>query len=80
MKMTHEELQAKLTAKGVPEQIYSLDGLKNGECHCVVQENGTWKVVYMERGHVSEIATGLTQSEAYDLLYDELRSMYGWQN
>jgi hypothetical protein len=79
--MTRDELQAKLSAKGVDESLYSLDGLVNrSECYCAVPENGTWKVVYIERGQVSEIATGLTQSEAYDFIYSEFRTVYGWQN
>jgi hypothetical protein len=77
--MTREELQAKLAEKGVHENLYSLDGLvKRSECYCVVQEEGTWGVVYKERGQVLEIATGLMQSEAYDLIYNEFRKMYGW--
>lgn len=77
--MTRDELQAKLVEKGVHESLYSLDGLvKRSECYCVVPENGAWKVVYIERGEVSEIAAGLTQSEAYDLLYSEFRTVYGW--
>lgn len=76
--MTKEDLQAILIEKGVPAQIYSLDGLKNGECYCVVRENEKWKVVFMERGHISDIALGLTQTEAYELLYNEFRSMYNW--
>lgn len=79
--MTRDELQAKLTGKGVHESLYSLDGLvKRSECYCVVRENGAWKVVYIERGQISELAKGLTESEAYDFLYNEFRTVYGWQN
>jgi hypothetical protein len=77
--MTREELREKLIVKGVHESLYSLDCLaKQSESYSVIQENGIWKVVYKERGVVSEIATGLTQDEAYDLVYREFRAMYGW--
>jgi hypothetical protein len=76
--MTKTELETILKEKNVPKLLYSLDGLKNGECYCVVQEGIAWKVVYMERGRTSDIATGLTESEACDLIYREFQVMYGW--
>lgn len=78
--MTHDELRTELRTRGVPESLFSLNGLKDGECHCVVRENGTWKVVYMDRGKISELASGLTQSAAYEFVYKEFQSMYGWKN
>jgi len=79
--MTRNELQKKLAEKGVHESLYSLEGLaKQSECYSVVQEGGAWKVVYKERGEVTEIATGLSESEAYDLVYTEFQKAYGWQN
>lgn len=79
--MTRDELQSKLAAKGVHESLYSLDGLvERSECYCVVQEDRTWKVVYKERGEILEIAAGLTQGDAYDLVYRKFRKAYGWQD
>lgn len=57
--MTKTELEAILMGKKVPKLLYSLGGLKDGECYCVVHEAGAWKVVYMERGRPTDIATGL---------------------
>lgn len=76
--MKKAELEAFLSAKQVPRQMYSLDGLKNGECYCVLHTEDLWKVVYMERGRTSDVAVGLSESEAYDVIYNEFRSMYGW--
>jgi hypothetical protein len=76
--MTKEELEAALEAKKVPKQMYSLEGLKDGECYCIVKDGDSWKVVYMERGRASDVATGLTGGEAYDTIYNEFRAMYGW--
>lgn len=79
--MTRDELQAKLVAKGVHPGLYSLDGLaEQSECYSVVREGGLWKVVYKERGQITEIATGLSESEAYDLVYSKFRKTYGWQS
>ncbi len=76
--MKKEDLKAALVAKKVPKQMYSLDGLKDGECYCSVRDGDSWKVVYMERGRSSDIAAGLTEGEAYDTIYNEFRAMYGW--
>lgn len=76
--MTKVELEALLETKKVPKQMYSLEGLMNGECYCIVKDADFWKVVYMERGRVNDVAIGLTEEEAYDVIYDEFYSMYGW--
>lgn len=78
--MTKTELEIALAARGVPPQMYSLDGLKDGECYCVVHDGNAWNVVYMERGRTSDVATGLSESEAYETVYREFRSMYGWSS
>ena len=79
--MTREELQAKLAAKGVDPSLYSLDGLaSHSECYCVLGEGEKWKVVYKERGEVSEISEFKTQSEAYEMLCGEFRRMFRWQS
>lgn len=78
--MTRDELESKLAAKGVHKSLYSLDGLADrSECYSVVQEGVAWKVIYKERGQITEIATGIGVNEAYDLVYNKFRKMYGWQ-
>ena len=78
--MTKDALIKLLNDRKVPPPLYSLNGVASGECFCVVKENDVWKVVYSERGKVSDIQGGLTEEEAYDLIYREFREMYGWSN
>jgi hypothetical protein len=78
--MNRADLQTVLDAKNVPRQMYSLDGLKDGECYCVISEGGTWSVVFVERGRKTTVATGLNEQQAYDTVYQEFRSMYGWSS
>lgn len=78
--MKRDELEAKLSERGVHETLFSLNGLvKRSECYCAVQEDGTWKVIYIERGQALEIGRGLSQNDAYDLIYNEFKTAYGWQ-
>ena len=76
--MKKDELIKTLNINKVPHQMYSLGEIGRGECHCVVKENNLWKVIYVERGKISDVKTGLSEEEAYDLVYDEFKSMYGW--
>jgi hypothetical protein len=77
--MTRDELQAKLSAKAVHPSLYCLDGLaRRNECYCVVHEGNAWKVVYIERAEPSDIATGLTESQAYDFVYEQFRKSFKW--
>lgn len=69
-----------LVDKKVPSQMYSLGDIGRGECYCVVEDSGSWKVSFAERGKVTDIKTGLSEEEAYDLVYKEFKSMYGWKN
>ncbi len=79
--MTRDELLARLSSKGVHESLYSLDGLsKQSESYSVIHDGEGWKVIYKERGQISEIASGLKQNEAYDCLYNEFQKIYGWKD
>lgn len=76
--MNKAELEAILDARQVPKQLYSLDGVKNGECYCVVKDGDARKVIYMERGRTSDIVTEVSEESAYDTIYNEFCAMYGW--
>ncbi|WP_258070629.1 hypothetical protein [Vibrio jasicida] len=41
--------------KKVTHQSYSLDGLKNGECLCVVNQDDSWQVVYNSQGIITSV-------------------------
>lgn len=77
--MNKNELQAILIAKGVPKISYSLDGLKQGECLCVVNDNGIWKVVYNSRGVISFSEECVGEGEAYEKFFNIMKKDYGWQ-
>jgi hypothetical protein len=72
------DLIKKLDEKGVPQQSYSLDGLKGGECLCVVDEDGVWKVVYNSRGKITDSTKCESEEAAYDEIYKQIADAYGW--
>lgn len=78
--MKKDELVAHLCSRKVPRQMYSLGEIGRGECYSVIPDFELWKVVYVERGKVSDIQSGLTEDEAYELVYQEFKNMYGWTN
>lgn len=76
--MKKTDLMKKLVEKGVPSQSYSLDGLKGGECLCVVEKDGIWKVVYNSRGRITDSTECESEETAYDELYQQIADAYGW--
>jgi len=76
--MKKNELIKKLDEKGVPQQSYSLDGLKDGECLCVVEEDGVWKVVYNSRGRITNSTDCASEEAAYDEIHNQIADAYGW--
>jgi hypothetical protein len=75
--MTREELILKISALGLPEDTYSLDGIQNSDCTCIVQENDKWKVYYVERDRPRETGVFNSAEEAYDFIYTSLITGYG---
>lgn len=76
--MKRADLIKKLDKKGVPRQSYSLDGLKHGECLCIVEEDGNWKVVYNSRGKITDSTECESEEAAYDEMYKQIADAYGW--
>ncbi|CAE6938879.1 hypothetical protein ACOMICROBIO_LKFPLAJE_03592 [Vibrio sp. B1FIG11] len=76
--MKREELLFLLTQKKVPHQSYSLDGLKNGECLCVVNRDGSWQVVYNSQGRITSVTECQNEEDAYEELYRQISDAYGW--
>ena len=76
--MKKSELASKLEERGVPNRSYSLNGLKDGECLCVVKENGVWKVIYNSRGKITDSTTCISEEAAYDEIYKQIADAYGW--
>jgi hypothetical protein len=67
--MTRDQLVLKLAELGVNSNSYSLDGLRNSDCVCVVDEGNGSKVYYVERDRPEELAAFRSIEEAYDFVY-----------
>jgi len=67
--MTRTQLEAALAAIGVHANSYSLDGIRNSDCVCVVSEDGEWRVSYVERDKPAELGKFQTVDAAYDFVY-----------
>jgi hypothetical protein len=76
--MNKGELKAILEEKNVPKISYSLDGLKQGECLCIINENGKWKVVYNSRGVISYSEDCDGEESACDKFFEIMKNDYGW--
>lgn len=76
--MNKTELIQTLDDKNVPRQSYSLGELKNGECLCVIEEEGIWKVVYNSRGKITDSTSCASEEAAYDEVFKQIADAYGW--
>lgn len=77
--MNINELREVLSCKRVNESLYSLDGpAKQSESYSIVEDQGTFKVVYKERGQFTDVGANLTEDEACDLMYRLFRDAFGW--
>jgi len=71
--MTREELITQLSLLGVNENSYSLDGLRNSDCTCIVQRDEQWEVYYVERDSPYTLATLSSKEEAYQLVLEQFK-------
>ncbi|EQB98699.1 MULTISPECIES: hypothetical protein [Photorhabdus] len=76
--MTRQELVSILEHKNVPSGIYSLDGLKEGECLCINPHDGVWDVIYSSRGKITYKEVFTNEESAYDRFYQIMKDDYGW--
>lgn len=76
--MTREELLKILNERSVPTQIYSLDGIEDGECLCIDHQGNTWDVVYNERGKITYRESYPSEEAAYEAFYQEMKRDYHW--
>jgi hypothetical protein len=75
--MKREQLESSLAVIGVHPSSFSLGSIRNGDCVCVVPENGLWKVFYVERDKPKELDSFPTEEEAYDFVYATLCKSWG---
>ena len=76
--MNRIELKKELLANNVPEISFSVEGIKDGECMCLLMENNCWKVVYNSRGNIMEIESFVDETKACEFMYKEMKQEYGW--
>jgi hypothetical protein len=67
--MKREELEAKLGALGVMPNSYSLGSIRHSDCVCVAEQDGQWKVYYVERDKPAELGAFSVVEDAYDFTY-----------
>lgn len=76
--MNRNELEKKLLDHNVPSISFNVNGIKEGECMCLVSSDSKWKVVYNSRGHIIDIAEFDNENDACDFMYSELKKEYKW--
>ncbi|QHB31049.1 hypothetical protein F0T03_01770 [Yersinia canariae] len=76
--MTKEDLLCELEKRNVPKGIYSLDGVKDGECLCIIHQGNAWDVVYNSRGKITYKEVFSNAESAYDQFYQIMKDDYGW--
>lgn len=72
--MTRAELQAILEINDIPKISYSLDGIKPGECLCIVHENQKWYVLYNSRGTISYREEFKNEEDAYTKFLEVMKT------
>lgn len=75
--MKREMLEKRLSSIGVLPVSFSLDGLRNNDCLCVVEEHMLWKVYYVERDQPKELSVFQSCDEAYDYVYEKFSKWLG---
>ena len=67
--MTRSELIQKLNLLQIPQNCYSFDDIKMGECFSVVKENGRWVIYYAERNIPEKMNSFDLETDAYAYLF-----------
>lgn len=78
--MTKDELQQLLDIKGVPKSTYNLDGIKAGECLCILHDDQLWSVVYNSRGIISFREDFEKEEDAYKKFFEIMKKGYHWDD
>ncbi len=70
--MNIKELRLKLSAIGIDERQYSLDGSSPMVEGYVLDPSTAWKVSYFERGVFNTLKYCSSESEACEFLYEQV--------
>ena len=74
--MTRAELINKLNFLQIPQNCYSFDNIKMGECFSVIKENGRWVIYYAERNIPEKMNSFDLESDAYEYLFKTISHGY----
>ncbi|MDA0911804.1 MAG: hypothetical protein O2809_09695 [Proteobacteria bacterium] len=74
--MDKHTLHSKLIGLEIPEISFSVNGIKDGEAMCLVEQDDTWQVVYNSRGRIYVIDEFPSEEQACQFMYDELKREY----
>ena len=78
--MDRDDLKKILDVKKVPHMSYSLNGLKDGDCLCIVQDNKKWLLVHNDRGSKNYISDFNSEDEVCSEFYAIMKRNYNWTN
>lgn len=76
--MNRKELDQILKQKGASEFEYSLYGIVQRECYCLI-EGEKWKIIYNNRGRIDPLAEFQTEAEACQFIYEKIKKLYEWK-
>ena len=73
--MKRNELKDLLEKEKISKSIYSLDGGLPNEKLCLGFENNKWIVYYSERGVRTGVVEFITENDACDYIYNQIKSI-----
>lgn len=76
--MKRNELKKILDNKKVPVSLYSLNGIKDGDCLCIVLNNDKWQLIHNDRGSKNYIGDFNSEDEVCNEFYAILKRNYKW--
>lgn len=78
--MNRDELKKILDKRGIPKMFYSLNGLKDGICLCIVPDSGKWRLIDQERSSKNHIGNFDSESDVCNKFYQIMKNDYGWED
>lgn len=75
-KVNGEELKQRLVEEGCSTINYSI-GYRDSDVYCLLNENGTWRVFYTERGQDDDlIFEGMSEEEACEFFFNYITKKF----
>ncbi len=76
--MTKTELKTRLLNLNIPSDAFSLDGGLPNDAICLRETAFGWEVYYSERGEKYHLRSFLSEQEACEHFFNELKNMVGF--